>query len=273
MAPVFPLSPRAFVASLWRHRDLVVQMTERDTRSRYRGSAGGIFWSVANPLLMLAVYVVFFSQVFSSKWSAGAGPTPDFALTLFVGLLIHGFFSEALLRGPGLIVTQPNLVQRVVFPLELLPVIAIGSALFHLLIGWGVWLAFHVLLRGLPPATALLFPLVVLPLALLTLGVTWALASLGVYLRDVGHIVPVIGSVLLFASPVFYPLDALAPPFREIVMLSPLTLPIVMAREVLLFGRLPDFADYAIYFAIAFSVAWLGFAWFQGTRKGFADVL
>jgi len=273
MAPVFSLSPVAFVAGLWRHRDLVVQMTERDTRSRYRGSAGGIFWSIANPLLMLAVYVVFFSQVFPAKCSSAAARTPDFALILFVGLLVHGFFAEAIIRGPTLIVAHSNLVRRVVFPLELLPVMAIGSALFHLAIGWIIWLAFHFFIRGLPPLTALFFPLVVLPLVLLTLGVTWALASLGVYLRDITHIVPVVATVMLFASPVFYPLETLTSPFRELVMLSPLTLPIVMARDVLLWGHLPDAMDYATYWIVALVIAWLGFVSFQATRKGFADVL
>lgn len=273
MAVTFSLSPRAFVSSLWRHRDLVAQMTERDTRSRYRGSAGGLVWSIANPLLMLTVYVFFFSAVFPAKWTAQSANTADFALILFVGLLIHGFFAESITRSPHLIVAQSNLVRKVVFPLELLPVIAIGSALFHLVIGWLIWLAFHLLIRGVPPATSLLFPLVVLPLLLLTLGVGWALAALGVYLRDIVNVMPVIAAVLLFVSPVFYPLETLAPPFRDFVMLSPLTLPIVMARDVLLWGRLPSAAEYASYFGVALVVAWLGFAWFQGTRKGFADVL
>jgi lipopolysaccharide transport system permease protein len=272
MTANFSLSPLAFMQSVWRHRDLVVQMTERDARSRYRGSAGGLIWSIANPLLMLTVYVFFFGQIFPAKWALGGG-TGDFALILYVGLLIHGLFAECIIRAPSLIVGQSNLVRKVVFPLELLPVVTIGTALFHLAISWIIWLAFHLLVRGIPPATALLFPVIVLPLLVLTLGLTWALAALGVYLRDIVHVVPVACAILLFASPVFYPLESLTSPFREIVQLSPLTQPIVMARDVLLWGRLPSIADFAMYGAIAAVIAWGGFAWFQATRKGFADVV
>jgi len=273
MTANFSLSPLAFMKSVWRHRDLVAQMTERDARSRYRGSAGGLVWSIANPLLMLTVYVFFFGQVFPAKWALGGGGTGDFALILYVGLLIHGFFAECIVRAPSLIVGQSNLVRKVVFPLELLPVVAVGTALFHLAISWIIWLAFHLLVRGMPPATSLLFPVVALPLVVLTLGLVWALASLGVYLRDIVHVVPVVCAILLFASPVFYPLESLASPFREIVQLSPLTQPIVMARDALLWGRLPNMVDFATYGVIAGALAWSGFAWFQATRKGFADVV
>jgi lipopolysaccharide transport system permease protein len=267
---IHPFEP---LRSAWRHRDLVVQMTERDAISRYRGSAGGLFWVALHPLLMLAVYTFFFTDVFPTRWSAAADNRGAFALVLFIGLLMHGLFAEVLSRSPSLIVGNPNLVKKVVFPLDLLPIVSLGSTLFHFLIGVAIWLVFNVVQKGLPPPTILWLPLVVLPLAVLALGVSWVLASLGVYLRDIGHVVPVLAAVLLFASPIFYPLDALKGSFRTIVSLSPLTVPVEQARRVAIDGLPPDFAALAAYGVVAIVVAYLGFVWFQGTRKGFADVV
>lgn len=265
-----PLEP---LRSAWRYRDLLVQMTQRDTRARYRGSAGGLAWAALHPLLMLAVYTFFFTEVFPTRWSAGAESRGTFALTLFVGLLMHGLLAELLTRSPTLIVTNPNLVKKVVFPLDLLPLVSLGSALFHFAIGLAIWVAFHLLERGLPPPSALWLPLVVTPLALLVLGLAWLLASLGVYLRDIAQVVPVVTSILLFASPIFYPLSALRGVFRTLVLASPLTVPVEQARRVLLDGLAPDPAQLVPYTLAAVIVAYLGFVWFQGTRKGFADVV
>jgi lipopolysaccharide transport system permease protein len=267
---IHPLEP---LRSLWRYRDLVWQMTERDTRSRYRGSAGGLFWVAFHPLLMLAIYTFFFTEVFPTRWSAAAESRGAFALVLFIGLLLHGLLAEAMSRAPTLIVGNPNLVKKVVFPLDLLPVVSLGSTLFHFAIGLAIWLVFHLFLQGLPPVTALWMPLIVLPLALFALGLGWWLASLGVYLRDVGHVVPVVATILLFASPIFYPIDALKGPLKALVLASPLTVPVEQARRVLIEGRAPDFAALGVYALVSLLVAYLGFAWFQGTRKGFADVV
>ena len=257
---------------LWRSRDLIAQLTERDTRSRYRGSAMGLFWSAVHPLLMLTVYTVFFTEIMPGRWP-GTGDRVQFAMVLFIGLLLHGFLAESINRAPSLVTGQPNLVKKIVFPLDVLPVVAIGTAAFHMAVGFVIWLVFHVVAIGAPPLTALLFPVVFAPLVLMTLGVCWFLAAIGVYLRDVGHIVPVVSAVLLFASPVFYPLEALKPPLRTIVAFSPLTTPIEQARQVLLAGEIPRWDVWVAYTAVAIVVAWLGAAWFRATRKGFADVL
>lgn len=265
--------PLESLRSFWRYRDLIWQMTERDARARYRSSAGGLLWSAFYPLLMLGVYTLFFTELFPSRWVAHDGGRGDFALTVFIGMLLHGLLSESIIRAPSLVVGNPSLVKKVVFPLEVLPIVALGSTLFHLAIGFGIWLAFYLFAHGLPPATSLWLPVIVLPLALLTLGFGWVLSSLGVYLRDVVHVVPAVSTVLLFASPVFYPIDALREPLRSIVAASPLTIPIEQARNVLLWGRAPDPMSLLWYSAVAIAVAYVGLAWFQGTRKGFADVL
>jgi lipopolysaccharide transport system permease protein len=267
------LSPLEPLRSVWRHRDLVWQLTERDARSRYRGSAGGLFWVVFHPLLMLTVYTLFFTELFPTRWNSGGATRSGFALILFIGLLLHGLLAEVLSRAPALVVGNPNLVKKVVFPLDVLPVVSLGSTLFHFAIGIGIWLLFHALQRGAPPPTALWLPVIVLPLALLSLGLSWILASLGVYLRDVAHVVPVVSTVLLFASPIFYPIDSLSEPVRTFVGFSPLTIPVEQARAVLIDGRFPDLGALGAYACVALVVAYVGFAWFQGTRKGFADVV
>ena len=154
--------------------------------------------------------------MFQAKWGVGTQPRTDFALVLFVGLLLHGFLAESIVRAPQLIVSQPNLVRKVVFPLEVLPIVAVGSALFHFVVGFAIWLLFHFLASGAPPITTWLLPVVVLPLAIMTLGLCWFLASLGVYLRDVAYVMPFLATVLLFASPIFYPLETLREPFRSV---------------------------------------------------------
>jgi lipopolysaccharide transport system permease protein len=164
-------------------------------------------------------------------------------------------------------------VKKVVFPLDVLPVVSLGSTLFHFAIGMAIWFLFHAFQRGLPPLTALWLPVIVLPLAVLSLGLSWVLASLGVYLRDVTHVVPVLVTILLFASPIFYPIDSLKEPIHTIVAFSPLTVPVEQARAVLIAGRMPDFAALGLYTIVAVAVAYAGFIWFQGTRKGFADVV
>ncbi len=217
-----------------------------------------------------------FSGIFKARWGAadaGQGSHGEFALVLFVGLIVHGLFAEVLNRAPGLILSNANYVKKVVFPLEILPVVGLGAALFHGLVSVGVLLAAFAIMNGFLPWTALLTPLVIAPLAVLTLGLAWFLASIGVYVRDVGQSISLVTTVMMFLAPVFYPVSALPEEYRGWLLLNPLTFIIEQAREVLIWGRLPDWAGLAVYLAGSIVVAWLGYAWFQKTRKGFADVL
>ena len=197
----------------------------------------------------------------------------EFALILFAGLIVFNLFAECFNRAPGLILANVNYVKKVVFPLEILPWVALGSALFHALISLGVWLIAYLILFGVPHITVLLFPLVILPLLLLIMGLTWALASLGVYLRDVSQFIGILTTVLMFLSPIFYPASALPEAYRHLLLLNPLTPVIEQARDVLFWGKVPDMTILSIYLLMTAFIAWLGFAWFQKTRKGFADVL
>lgn len=270
-----PLSPLAMWRSVWLNRRLIARLARRDIVARYRGSLGGLLWTVATPVIMLAVYTFVFSVVFQARWGSEelAQGRAQFALVLFAGLLMHGLLAETLNAAPALVTAHANYVKKVVFPLETLPVIQLCVALFQCLAGVAVLLAAQWLLGGGVPATAPLLPLVLLPLVLLTLGLAWFVAALGVYVRDVGQVTQVFTTVLLFASPVFFPLSAIPERFRGLMQLNPLAFLITQARELLVWGRLPDFWGLLACSAGALGVAWLGYAWFQATRKGFADVL
>jgi len=271
---VQPTSPLSLLRSLWRNRQLIVQMTKREVVGRYKGSVLGILWSFLNPLIMLTIYTFVFSVVFKSRWGGNTDePKTQFAIVLFVGMIVHGLFAEVINRAPVLITANVNFVKKVVFPLDILPSVAIGAALFHSLVSLGILMVAFVLFNGYLNWTAIFIPFVLLPLIILTLGVAWMLASLGVFLRDLGQTTSIITMIMLFFSPIFYPVKALPVALRPWIMANPLTFIIEQAREVLIWGHLPDWVGLGIYSLVALGVAWAGYAWFQKTRKGFADVL
>ncbi len=269
----FSTSPKEMVSSFWRNRSLIAALVQREVVGRYRGSFMGILWSFFNPVFMLVVYTFVFSVVFKARWSGGSDSKTEFALILFAGLIVFNFFAECFNRSPTLILSNANYVKKVVFPLEILPWITVGSALFHMVISLTVWLLAYLILFGTPHLTVLLLPLIILPLMLMIMGLTWALASLGVYLRDVAQFIGILTTVLMFLSPIFYPASALPEKYQHLLMLNPLTPAIEYARDILFWGKLPDFTVLGIYLAGSALIAWLGFAWFQKTRKGFADVI
>lgn len=267
-------SPVEMAASIWRHRDLLWQMTRREVVGRYRGSVMGLAWSFFNPVLMLAVYTFVFSVVFKARWGENEGGShAGFAIVVFVGMIVHGLFAECVNRAPGLILSNANFVKKVVFPLEILPVVALGSALFHALISLLVLVLAFVVLSMDMSWTAVIFPLVLAPLLLVTLGFAWFLSATGVFVRDIAHITGVFTAVLLFLSPVFYPMSALPETYQNVMLANPLTFIIEQARRVLIGGQLPDWLGLGVYFIGSALVAWAGFWWFQRTRRGFADVL
>ncbi len=269
-----PVTPMALAHSLWRNRQLIAQMTKREVVGRYKGSVMGLAWSFFNPVLMLVVYTFVFSGVFKARWGVGGDESKtQFAVVLFVGMIVHSLFSEVFNRAPSLVLSNVNYVKKVVFPLEILPVIAMGAALFHSFVSLGVLLTAFAIFNGYLNWTAVFIPLVLLPLVILTIGFAWALASLGVFLRDVGQSTGIVTTMLMFLSPVFYPVSALPEKLRPFIMANPLTFIIEQARATLIWGRLPEWSGLGVYTLAATAIAWAGYAWFQKTRKGFADVL
>lgn len=270
-----PTSISALLTSLRKNRYLVLHMTQREIVGRYRGSVMGLAWSFFNPMLMLAVYTFVFSVVFKARWG-GADIDESrgmFAIVLFVGMITHSLFAEVINRAPTLIISNVNYVKRVIFPLEALPVISICTALFHATVSMGILLGAFIIMKGYIHWTVVFLPIVIMPLIILTLGFAWALASLGVFLRDVSQTISIITTIMLFLAPVMYPISAVPPKLQLVIMANPLTFIINQARAVLIFGNQPQWLGLAIYFLVATLIAWGGFAWFQKTRKGFADVL
>ena len=271
------MNPKHIFTSLWQYRVLIKHMVLREVASRYKGSLLGLMWSVINPILMLAVYTFFFSVVFQSRWSGagnvGSDSKFEFAIVLYAGLLVFNLFSECISRAPSLILSNANYVKKVIFPLEVLPWVALGSALFHVLIGFGVILVF-IVLAGMPlHASALLFPLVLLPLVPMIMGLCWLLSSVGVFFRDIGQIIGMALTALMFLSPIFYPTSALPESLQSLLYWNPLTFVIEQSRNVLIWGSLPDFGGLAVYSVVSLGVAWLGLLAFKAMRSGFADVL
>jgi len=267
-------TPAAMFASLWRNRQLIWQMTRREVVGRYQGSVLGLAWSFFNPVLMLIVYTFVFSVVFKARWNvSGDESKTDFAIILFTGMIVFNLFAEIVNRAPGLIIYNVNYVKKVVFPLEILSWVALGSVLFHSLVSLFVLLLTQFILNHSLPWTIVFFPLVLLPLILASLGAAWFLAAIGVFVRDVGQITGVITTILMFLSAVFYPLSALPERYQNLLKLNPLVLIITESRNVLIYGSLPDWSWLGLALLMGLAIAFAGFWWFQKTRKGFADVL
>ena len=247
-------------------------MSKREVVGRYKGSLMGLLWSFFNPALMLVIYTFVFSIIFKARWP-GVTNNLEFAGILFAGLIIYSLFSECISRSPSLILSNVNYVKKVIFPLEILSWIALGSSLFHASVSVIVLLGFMLFLTGGLHWTVVLFPLVIFPLLLLTMGISWILASLGTYSRDIGQVISFIVMAMMFMSPIFFPSSAFPESYRVLFYLNPLTFIIEQSRDVLLWGEMPNWRGLGLYLIASSFIAWIGFAWFQKTRKGFADVL
>ncbi|MEY4699921.1 MAG: hypothetical protein RL326_108 [Pseudomonadota bacterium] len=233
----------------------------------------GLVWAVMTPLFMLGVYTFVFSVVFNARWDTAMNSKAEFALVLFVGLTIFNIFAECIGRAPTLVTQNANYVKKVVFPLEILPCITLGAALFQGAMNLIVWLVFYCVFVGIPHAEVALLPLILTPLALSTLGLSWLLASLGTFLRDLSQIVSLGLTVLMFLSPIFYPASALPERYRPLLQLNPIATTVEQARGLLVQGNTPSLSTLALQFALSFLISWVCFAWFQKTRRAFADVV
>ncbi|KES24576.1 MULTISPECIES: ABC transporter permease [Pseudomonas] len=269
----YSIAPLEIPRTFWRNRSLILQLTRREIAGRYKGSFLGTLWSFFNPILMLTVYTFVFSVVFKARWGGSGASKTEFALILFAGLIIFNIFAETFTKAPNIVLYSANYVKKIIFPLEILPIISLATSLFHGLVSFLVWFIFHIIIFGVPHPQVLYFPLVVLPLLMATLGLSWLLASAGVYLRDVSQVIGILTTALMFLSPIFYPLSSLPTELQPLFMINPLTSTIEQTRAVLIFGQQPDWYGLGISMLVASLILWLGFAWFQKTRKGFADVL
>lgn len=263
-----------FPEALWRHKELWWRLTEREVLSRYRGSLLGMAWGFLNPLAMLAVYTFVFSQVFKARWGnlEDSGPI-GFAVNLFAGLIVFNFFAECANRAPGMVLANPNYVKKVIFPLEILAAVIVGGAFFNALTSLIVLAIFELVGFRHIPLTALWLPLVWLPLLTGCLALTWLLGALGVFLRDVGQIVAVMVSMLMFLSPIFFPLSALPARWQPILVMNPLAPVIEQTRRVLVDGSQPSLSYLLMATILTTVICEASFRSFQKAKRAFADVL
>ena len=271
-----PLKLLRFPIALLRQRQLLWRLTEREVIGRYRGSVLGWGWSFLNPLLMLAVYSFVFSQVFQSRWGNTHGSSSDpllFAINLFAGLIVFNLFAECASKAPALILSNTNYVTKVVFPLEILAGVTVGAASFHAITSLLILAIFQIIGTGSIPITSLWLPLVWLPLVVGSLGLVWILAALGVFLRDIGQVVNVAVSMLMFLSAVFYPVSALPAAWRPLLSLNPLVPIIEETRRVCIAGLSPHINYLISGSMLALLLCELGYRCFEKARRGFADVI
>lgn len=265
--------PMTILIQAWGNRTLIARMVTREVQERYRGTVLGLAWALGAPLATLAAYLFVFMYVFDARWDGGAATKGEYALVMFASLIAFNFFAECLNRAPGLMLENPAYIKRVLFPLDVLPWVCLCSALFNagtsalvLLVCYGVFI-------GLPPLTAFLVPVVFLPFILLTLGLVWLFASLGVYIRDLRQFLGVGTTLLMFFSPVFYPAKAVGGGAGVLLWCNPLTFVLENLRSVLFWGNPPEWPLFLAFTCCSLLTAWLGFIWFAKTKQGFADVV
>lgn len=262
------------LAHPWRYRSLIQILTRREITGRYRGSLFGSLWSLLTPLLMLAVYTLVFGVVLATRWPGGQDEGIGMiALRLLAGTLLHGLLSECLGGAPVLVISQPNYVNKVVFPLEVLGWVKLLSSLFHM----GIAFVLMVVVNGLWGSgfslAQLSLPLVVLPYAVMMLGLTWLFAAFGVYVRDLAQLVGPLIMMTMFLGPIFFPRSAMPLALQPWLALNPITIPIEQLRAVLFTGQWPDWASLAQYSLVAVVVYLFGLWVFASLKKGFADVI
>ena len=263
-----------FPASIWQHRELIWRLSEREIKGRYRGSILGLSWSFVQPLTMLAVYTLVFSQVFKARWGTGDDLGQlAFAVNLFAGLIVFNLFAECMNRAPVLVLANPNYVKKVVFPLEVLAPVAAATAGFHALTSLLVLVIFEIAAYGRIPLSFLWLPVVWFPFLVGTLAITWALSALGVFIRDIGQLVGVAVSMLMFLSPIFFPMSAMPARWQPILQLNPLAHVIEETRAVTVVGHAPSMMYILLGFAVSIAACEICYRAFQKAKPAFADVI
>lgn len=269
------LLPGTLIGHMLRYRDLIRQFAGREVESRHKGTFLGAAWTLINPLMQLLIYTFLFSVVFEMRWGQidAVGAHAEFALTFFCGNVVFMLFQECATRAPSLILDRPNLVRKVVFPLEILPVSSLLAQLVFTGVGVAVLLGAALIATGSLPVTALLFPLVLVPACLFSFAAGWLLAALGVFIRDIKQVVAVLVQMLFFATPIFYPVANVPEQYRPILMANPFTPIVEMSRQTLLWGEVPSFATLGLLTLGGWAAMQASYAWFMRAKRGFADVV
>lgn len=262
------------LSGLLNHKYLFVQMLKRDIEQRYRGSQLGFLWAFFYPILMLLVYTFVFGMVMKVKWGVEGQDNIDFGLILFAGLLLHGLLAEVMIGSVRLITGNSQYVKKVVFPLEILSLVCLANAVFHMFLGLLILLAIYLITGNQLHWTLLYTPIVLFPFIVFLLGASWFVSVLGVYVRDLGQVIGVLMTVLMFLCSIVFPFANLPAQMQPYVLwLNPLTIVVEQLRAVMLFGQAPDWTLLGLYSLCAFAMFFVGVWFFKRTRDGFADVI
>ena len=264
------LNPLRIFDDIWCHRYLLGQLVKRDVLLRYRGAMFGVLWIFLSPLLMLAIYAFIFGQVFQSRWPQQDGGLP-FWLLLYSGLITFNIFAETVSRAPTAVRGYPSFVKKIIFPVHILPVVPLGAALVHGAFNFLILLVVLACVGGLH-VEILLYPLLLLPVVLLALGISWFVAAWGVFIKDMTQIIPMFVQMLMFLSPVFYPASAVPKMLRPMYQFNPLGAVIETSRTTVT-GQSIDWGTWGIALTFCLAVSILGYAFFQHSRGEFADAL
>lgn len=258
--------------NLYRQRKLIGLMVRRDLVGRYKGSFAGLLWTVANPIALLAIYWFVFAVIFQVRFGADERPN-SFVFYVFAGLVPWMAFAETLIRSNNSIIENVNLVKKVVFPLEVLPVNHTLSSCVNSLVGIVLLVVVVLGTRGTLPWTVALLPLILIPQLLMTAGFGWFLASLGVFVRDINHVLSLVLTIWMFLTPIVYPESLVPASLLPVLRLNPFTAVVAGYRNILLDGKLPELAPWLYLVGVSLTVFFLGYFWFTRSKKAFADVI
>lgn len=270
-----PSTRQRSVLALWQHSNLIRELVARDLRDRYSGSWLGMVWTLVTPIVFITIYAIVFGAVFGARIPGmeDKSGTFGFGVYLYSGLLVYTILAEVLSKSPTLVWSNPNYVKKVVFPLEILPVVVMVSAIVHSILPFAVLLVATYFILGSVPATAVFYPLAIVLALPMIQGLAWAIAALGAYVRDLGQVVSILVTVFMFMSPVFFPVAKFPPVVQPLVRLNPISVPVELANAALFASPLPPPGIVAGYAVASIVVFFLGWKVFQACRHGFADVI
>ena len=261
-----------FIDRIKKNRDLAYHMTKREILLKYKGSKLGIMWSIINPIIMMSVYTLIFSQIFQTRW-AGASQinTTDFAINLYTGLIVFNIYADTITRAPSLITSNPNFVKKIIFPLEVLSVATVGSAVATGITSILVLLGVILITTKQLAVTIILLPILWAPLILNCLSLAWILSTLGVFIKDLTQVTNSIVSVTMFLSPIFYPSEALPDKLRWLSQLNPLAYYIEKSRNIIIEGKNINPVQIAVFFVTSLIIAEITFRFTKKLERGIGD--
>ena len=256
-----------------KNKDLISILLIREIAYKFKGSFLGILWMILTPIILIVIFTFIFGEVFDIKWMDIPESKEYFALILFSGLMVFNFFAESISKAPLLFVTNSSYIKKIIFPLEILPIVSVLSSSVQLIVSFVVWVAFYLIIVGTPNLNILLLPIIMLPFVFILFGLTFLFSTLGVFVRDTNNIINLITTLLLFLSPIFYPISVIPEQYQLYIYLNPVAYQIELTRDLMMWGNTPNLISFLIYFILAFMFYLLTLKFFSNNKDRFIDVM